>query len=155
MRIVMNRRRFLGAAAAGLAVGAMPGFVRRAGADTPLTFQASWINDAEFTGYFVAIDKGFYKAEGLDLTYLLGRSRRHPGELADRRQGRPDADHARHHRFQAITEQGAKFKIIGAQYQKNPIGIVSLAKNPINEPDDLSARRWPCRRSTSSRSRRC
>jgi ABC-type nitrate/sulfonate/bicarbonate transport system substrate-binding protein len=37
----------------------------------------------------------------------------------------------------AIVEQGAKFKIIGAQYQKNPIGIVSLAKNPIKTPQDL------------------
>ena len=39
--------------------------------------------------------------------------------------------------IKAIVEQGAPFKIIGAQYQKNPIGIVSLASNPINEPRDL------------------
>ncbi len=37
----------------------------------------------------------------------------------------------------AIVDQGAKFKIIGAQYQKNPVGIVSLAKNPIKTPADL------------------
>ena len=37
----------------------------------------------------------------------------------------------------AIVDQGAKFKIIGTQYQKNPIGIVSLAKNPIKTPADL------------------
>ena len=39
--------------------------------------------------------------------------------------------------IRAISEQGAKFKIIGAQYQKNPIGIVSLKSNPINSPSDL------------------
>ena len=34
------------------------------------TFQASWVNDAEFTGYFVAIDQGYYAAEGLELDLL-------------------------------------------------------------------------------------
>ena len=34
-------------------------------------------------------------------------------------------------------DQGAKFKIIGAQYQKNPIGVVSLAENPVGTPEDL------------------
>jgi len=37
----------------------------------------------------------------------------------------------------AIADQGAKFKIIGAQYQKNPIGVVSLKKSGINAPKDL------------------
>ena len=39
--------------------------------------------------------------------------------------------------IRAIVEQGAKFKIIGAQYQKSPHGIISLAKTPINSPADL------------------
>ncbi len=39
--------------------------------------------------------------------------------------------------IKAIVEQGAKFKIIGAQYQKNPIGIVSLAKAPITSPAEM------------------
>src|SRR4029079_4595388 len=39
--------------------------------------------------------------------------------------------------IKAITDEGAPIKIIGAQYQKNPIGVVSLAKNNINEPKDL------------------
>jgi ABC-type nitrate/sulfonate/bicarbonate transport system substrate-binding protein len=33
--------------------------------------------------------------------------------------------------IKAITTQGAKFKIIGAQFQKTPIGVVSLASNPV------------------------
>ena len=39
--------------------------------------------------------------------------------------------------IKAIAEQGAPFKIIGTQYQKNPIGIVSLAKAPIKSPADM------------------
>ena len=137
MRIVLDRRKFLGAAAAGLAVGALPGAIRRAAAaDAPFTFQASWTNDAEFCGYFVAIDKGYYKAEGLDLTYLPGGPDVIPesaliGGKADLTLTTPDTT------VSAITDQGAKFKIIGTQYQKNPVGIVSLAKNPIKTPADL------------------
>ena len=33
--------------------------------------------------------------------------------------------------IKAIATQGAKFKIIGAQFQKTPIGVVSLASNPV------------------------
>ena len=98
--------------------------------------QAAWINDAEFCGYFVAIDKGYYADEGLDLTYLSGGPDVIPESSiiagkADLALTTPDTT------IKAIVDQGAKFKIIGAQYQKNPIGIVSLAKNPIREPKDL------------------
>jgi len=136
MTINLNRRKFLGTAAAGLAAGAMPGFLRSANAATPLTFQASWINDAEFTGYFVAIDQGYYKDEGLDLTYLSGGPDVIPESSlisgkADVTLTTPDTT------IKAIVDQGAPFKIIGTQYQKNPIGIVSLASNPIHTPADL------------------
>ncbi len=98
--------------------------------------QAAWINDAEFMGYFIAIDNGYYKDEGLDLTYLSGGPDVIPESTivagkADLALTTPDTT------VKAIVEQGAKFKIIGAQYQKNPIGIVSLASKPIKTPQDL------------------
>ena len=70
MRLAMDRRKFLKFSAAAGAAATMAG--RSAFAGQPLTMQAAWINDAEFTGYFVAIDNGYYAAEGLDLTYLSG-----------------------------------------------------------------------------------
>lgn len=99
-------------------------------------FQASWINDAEFAGYFAAIDNGYFAEEGLDLTYLSGGPDVIPESSliagkADLTLTTPDTT------VLAIATQGAPFKIIGAQYQKNPIGIVSLASNPINSPQDL------------------
>ncbi|MEQ9690295.1 MAG: ABC transporter substrate-binding protein [Bauldia litoralis] len=136
MNMMMDRRRFLGTAAAGLAVGAMPGLLRPARAATPLNFQAAWINDAEFCGYFAAIDQGYYEAEGLDLIYMPGGPDVIPESTlisgrADVALTTPDTT------IKAIVDQGAPFKIIGTQYQKNPIGIVSLASNPINTPADL------------------
>lgn len=133
MRISMDRRRFLGLMAGGAAMPFLPG---RAFAATPLTMQAAWINDAEFCGYFAAIDNGYYTDEGLDLTYLSGGPDVIPESSiiagkADLALTTPDTT------VKAIVDQGAPFKIIGAQYQKNPIGIVSLKSNPIETPADL------------------
>ena len=133
MRLALNRRSFLSLAAVGSAFGLGS---RSACAASPLAMQAAWINDAEFAGYFVAIDNGYYTAEGLDLTYLSGGPDVIPESSiiagkADLALTTPDTT------VSAIANQGAKFKIIGAQYQKNPIGIVSLASNPIKTPQDL------------------
>ncbi len=133
MSNMIDRRRLM--ALMGATVAA-PLFTRRGRAASPLTMQAAWINDAEFCGYFAAIDNGYYADEGLDLTYLSGGPDLIPESSiiagkADLALTTPDTT------IKAIAEQGAKFKIIGAQYQKNPHGIISLAKNPINTPQDL------------------
>lgn len=133
MKLTCDRRRFLALMAAGAAA---PLTQRLAHASTPFAMQAAWINDAEFAGYFIAIDKGYYAEEGLDLTYLSGGPDVIPESSiiagkADLALTTPDTT------IKAIVDQGARFRIIGAQYQKNPIGIVSLASNPIATPADL------------------
>ena len=133
MTLRINRRHFLGAAALGVAAGSLP---TRSFAATPLTMQAAWINDAEFIGYYIGMLNGYYAEEGLDLEYLPGGPDVIPESTiiagrADLALTTPDTT------IKAIVDQGAPFKIIGAQYQKNPIGIVSLASNPITEPADL------------------
>jgi ABC-type nitrate/sulfonate/bicarbonate transport system substrate-binding protein len=133
MTIRISRRSFVGLAAAGAAIGVLP---RAARAASPLAMQSAWINDAEFMGYYIAVDKGWYTEAGLDLTYLSGGPDVIPegsiaAEKADLALTTPDTT------VTAIVDQGARFKIIGTQYQKNPIGIVSLASKPIREPKDL------------------
>ena len=98
--------------------------------------QAAWVNDAEFMGYFVAMDNGYYKAEGLDLTYLSGG----PDVIPEASLLSKKADVALttvETAIKAITDQKAPLVIIGAQYQKNPVGIVSLASKPLKTPQDL------------------
>lgn len=139
MGIRFDRRRFLKTAAAGAALTAAPHWATRAMAATPLTMQAAWINDAEFCGYFAAIDDGDYGEAGLDLTYLSGGPDVIPESSiisgkADLALTTPDTT------IKAIVDQGAPFRIIGTQYQKNPIGIVSLAKAPVNSPEELKGK---------------
>ena len=135
MRIAMTRRAFL-ATTASVAAAVTLGGWRNARAASAFIMQAAWINDAEFMGYFIAIDKGWYADEGLDLAYLSGGPDVIPessllSNKSDLALTTPDTT------AKAVVDHGADFKIIGAQYQKNPIGVVSLASNPINEPKDL------------------
>lgn len=102
--------------------------------------QSPWVNDAEFIGYFIGIAKGYYEQEGLAFRYLSGAPEKVADEILARRQcdvalTNPDGT------FQAILKQGAPFKIIGTQYQKSPLGVVSLRENNIRSPQDLVGKR--------------
>src|SRR5450432_1230651 len=61
------KKLMLGLMAAGalLSVGA-------ARADDKVTVQLKWVADAQFAGYYVAKDKGYYKDAGLDVTIKAG-----------------------------------------------------------------------------------
>ena len=43
-----------------------------ASAQDKLTLQLKWVTQAQFAGYYVAKDKGFYKDAGLDVTIKAG-----------------------------------------------------------------------------------
>lgn len=101
-----------------------------------LRLQSPWVNDAEFIGYFVGIEKSYYKEEGIDFKYLPGG----PEIVADSvlmvkkaeiALTTPDVT------INAIIKRNIPFKIIGSQYQKSPLGIVSLEQNNIHTPQDL------------------
>jgi ABC-type nitrate/sulfonate/bicarbonate transport system substrate-binding protein len=101
-----------------------------------LSMQSAYINDSEFLGYYVAIDKGFYRQEGLDLHYLPGGPDIIPESAllsgtADIALTEPDTT------IQAILHQGAPFRIIGAQFQTSPMGIISLDSAPVRRAADL------------------
>jgi len=39
---------------------------------TPIKFQLKWVTQAQFAGYYAALDQGYYKDAGLDVTLLIG-----------------------------------------------------------------------------------
>ena len=134
---MLTRRHFChslaSAAACAGAAGAGPFLMprsSRAAAANGLEMQAAWVNDAEFIGYFVAVQNGYYKAQDVDMHYLSGGPDVIPESslLAGKA---PIALTVPDTTIKAITTQGAKFKIIGAQFQKTPIGVVSLESNPV------------------------
>ncbi len=60
-------KKILSGATLALALGAMPAF-----AADEVKLQLKWVTQAQFGGYYVAKDKGFYDEEGLDVTILPG-----------------------------------------------------------------------------------
>ena len=136
MATLMTRRRFNTAIAGTAMAGAIGKTIVPARAETTLNFQSIWLNDPEFLGYMLAIDKGYYAAEGLKVNYLPGGPNLIPeGSLLS---GKADiALTTVITTASAVIDKGADLKIIGTQYQKSPAGFVSLASTGINGPKDL------------------
>ena len=145
----MNRlRRSTLALFGGLVTGGLTGCDRKPGdssASTPganLAFQASWSNDAEFLGYYVALDAkyDYYRKLKLQVEYLPGGPQVIPeSSLLNRRAQVALATCETVAQY--IVRDKVPFVIVGAQYQRNPIGIVSLKANPILKPADLIGKR--------------
>jgi ABC-type nitrate/sulfonate/bicarbonate transport system substrate-binding protein len=130
----------LGAAALGIAGG---GFPRQARAADELNFQAIWLNDPEFLGYMIAIDKGYYAAEGLKVSYLPGG----PNLIPEAALLSGKADIALTNIVGAaiaVSQKGAALKILGTQYQKSPAGVISLESAGIKGPKDLVGKTVAC-----------
>ncbi|MBV8534756.1 MAG: ABC transporter substrate-binding protein [Alphaproteobacteria bacterium] len=136
MNSSLTRRQFHKTAIAAAAAGAFGAAARPARAADSLVFQTNWLNDPEFCGYMIGIDKGYYADEGLSVTYLSGGPNVIPeGSVIA---GKSDvALTSMITTARAIVERKAPLKIIGTQYQKSPIGVVSLASANIQGPKDL------------------
>jgi ABC-type nitrate/sulfonate/bicarbonate transport system substrate-binding protein len=138
MKSVISRRQ-LSTAALGLGAGALGlvgGLPREARAADELNFQSIWLNDPEFLGYMIAIDKGYYAAEGLKVNYFPGG----PNLIPEGALLAGKADIALTNTVGlaiAVAQKGAALKVIGTQFQKSPLGVISLASSNIKGPKDL------------------
>jgi ABC-type nitrate/sulfonate/bicarbonate transport system substrate-binding protein len=138
-----SRRSFMttGAKLAGTAAmaGLVPSFFDSSPASAAslksMSYQLSWVKDAEFAGSFLAESKGYYKKHGLAVNILAGGASVTPEPVVVSGKALV-ASSAADSAAQAIA-QGAPLKIIGVRYQKNPFCIISLAKSPIKTPEGL------------------
>lgn len=48
---------------------------------SPVTLQLQWVTQAQFAGYYVALEKGWYAEEGIDLTIIPGGPDQSPVDL--------------------------------------------------------------------------
>ena len=103
-----------------------------------LAVQLQWIENFNWSGMYIAQNRGYYKDAGLEVTFLPGGPSVVPETivLAGKAQvGLSSAD-----AIASAILQGAPFKIIGTQYQQNPFGIMSRASDPVNTAKELVGR---------------
>jgi NitT/TauT family transport system substrate-binding protein len=105
-----------------------------------------WGPQAQFAGYYMALNKGFYRAHGIDLTILSGG----PNNSASEYLSRGKADFAVLWLTTAIYERAAGVKLINlAQIvQKSSMMLVAKKSSGITTPADINGKkvglwRWP------------
>jgi ABC-type nitrate/sulfonate/bicarbonate transport system substrate-binding protein len=101
-----------------------------------LAFQLSWIKNVEFAGEYIADTNGYYKDVGFTSVKLIsgGPTVQQDAVVASGKAmvciSAPDIT-------SAAINNGADLVTIGAQYQKNPFAVMSLASKPIKTPQEM------------------
>ncbi len=111
-----------------------------ANAQTALKFALDWKFEGPSAPYFVAIDKGYYKAEGLDVTVDTG-----PGSVAGIARVAAGTYPMGFFDINSLVKfqdqnPDKKVKAVMMVYDKPPFAIVSLAKTRIDKPKDLEGK---------------
>ncbi len=105
----------------------------------PFTFILDFLPYGEYTPYFTALDKGWYREEGLDVKILRGAG---SGDTVKRiAVGQGDAGSAD---FSALTgaraNEDIKVRAIGAYFRRPPHSIFVREGTGINSPKDLEGK---------------
>ena len=106
---------------------------------TKVKLQLQWVTQAQFAGYFAALDQGFYKAEGLDVEIKEGGVEIVPQtELAN---GNVDFAISWVPKALASREQGAAITDIAQIFQRSGTLQVSWADSNIKTSADLKGKK--------------
>jgi PAS domain S-box-containing protein len=104
----------------------------------PVTLQLSWMHQFQFAGYYMALEKGFFRQAGFDVNI---------------KEGTPDTDS-----IDEVLNGAAEFGVGGTEtvyarlhgkpltvlaviFQHSPFGVMSLASSDIDTPQDLAGQR--------------
>lgn len=104
----------------------------------PINFQSKWFPQAQFAGYFVAQDKGFYAEEGLDVTVLDGGNVNPAVAVAS---GNADFGTDWLANILVQRDQDLKVVYIGQMYQRAGYRLVALKSSGIETFDDMAGRK--------------
>jgi NitT/TauT family transport system substrate-binding protein len=105
-----------------------------AAADEAVTLRLKWLNQAQFAGFYVAQEKGYYKAEGLDVNIQPGGPDFPAVQMVtggNEQFGVTGAD-------QILIARSKGVPVVGLSviYRRNPFVLFSLAKSGIKTPAD-------------------
>jgi NitT/TauT family transport system substrate-binding protein len=106
---------------------------------TKVTLQLQWVTQSQFAGYYAAVDKGFYKDEGLEVTIKVGAVEIVPQQVVAT--GGADFGIAWLPKVLASREQGAKLVNIAQVFQRSGTLEIAWKDSGIAKPEDWRGKR--------------
>ena len=103
-----------------------------------VTFALNWFAVGDHAAYWVALDRGYYKAKGLDVE--MQNSKGSGDSIAKVDTGRADVGLADSAVVIAAVGRGAKSKVVGMVFDKTPLNVWSWKDAPITRPKDLEGK---------------
>ncbi|CAD5994764.1 ABC transporter substrate-binding protein [Agreia sp. COWG] len=106
---------------------------------TPVTLQLQWFAQAQFAGYYAAVDQGYYKDEGLDVTILEGGADIVPQDVLSA----GDADYAISWvpKVLGSIEQGAEITDVAQIFERSATTQISMKDKNITTAADLEGKK--------------
>ncbi len=101
-------------------------------------FQTDWFPEPEHGGYYEAQARGFYAAEGLAVTILPGGP--NSGYLTAVATGRADFGMGNSDDVITAIARGVPVKIVAAEMQHDPQGILFHEEHPVRTLQDLNGK---------------
>lgn len=105
----------------------------------PVTLQLQWVTQSQFAGYYAALEKGFYKDEGLDVTILEGAVDIVPQQVVAA--GDAQFGVAWVPKMLASREQGADLLNIAQIFQRSGTLQVAWADTGLENVEDWAGKR--------------
>jgi NitT/TauT family transport system substrate-binding protein len=124
------RRALLGLAAAAGLLGALP-----AAAQEKMTLQLNWFHLADHSPIYLALKKGYYKQEGIDLTVLRGSGSADSAKKVDL--GQADVGISDAPTVITAIGKGANLKMVSVVYDKAGNNLFFRKEANIKGPKDL------------------
>jgi NitT/TauT family transport system substrate-binding protein len=106
---------------------------------TKVTLQLQWVAQSQFAGYYAALDKGFYKDEGLDVTIKEGAVDIVPQQVLA--SGQAEFGLAWVPKALVSRESGAKIVDIGQVFQRSGTLEISWKDSNITKPEDWKGKK--------------
>ena len=100
-----------------------------------MTLQLQWFAQAQFGGYYAAVDQGFYKDEGLDVTLKEGGADIVPQDALT--SGEADYAISWVPKVLGSIEQGAHITNVAQIFERSATTQISFKDKNINSPADL------------------
>ncbi len=107
-------------------------------ATTPVKLQLQWVAQAQFAGYYAAVDQGYYSAEGLDVSIVEGGADIVPQDVLSA--GEVDYAISWVPKVLGSIEKGAKITNVAQIFERSGTTQISFKTKNITSPEQFGGK---------------